>query len=110
MGHYEGRRGTKREGLFSGFQVVLPNGVVTRVGGGFDDKLKASIQLEGPDGYIGRIVEIEAQPDPLTTDGLTYDGKARFPVFTRFRDPSDVDPKVIEAGRNHKVEAHGEDE
>ena len=110
VSHYEGRRGTKREGLFSGFRVVLPNGIVTRVGGGFDDKLKAAIQLEGPDGYIGKIVEIEAQPDPLTEDGLTKDGKARFPVFIRFRDPGDVDPKVIAAGRAYKVEAHGDDE
>lgn len=95
---YEGRRGTKREGLFGGFEVVLPNGVITRVGGGFSDALKADIQLNGPDSFVGKIVEIEAQPDPMTSDGLTKDGKARFPVFTRFRDEGDVDPKVIEAG------------
>jgi len=98
VGHYEGRRGTKREGLFGGFNVVLSNGVVTRIGGGFSDSLKADVQLNGPDTYLGKIVEIEAQPDPMTKDGLTVDGKARFPVFTRFRDESDVDPKVIEAG------------
>lgn len=97
VGHYEGRRGTKREGLFGGFELLLPNGVVTRLGGGFSDVLKASIQLEGPDAYVGRIAEIEAQPDPLTHDGLTSDGKARFPVFIRFRDESDVDPKVMRA-------------
>jgi DNA ligase-1 len=94
---YEGRRGTKREGLFGGFEVVLPNGVITRLGGGFSDALKAEIQLSGPESYVGRIVELEAQPDPMTTDGLSYDGKARFPVFCRFRDPSDVDPKVMKA-------------
>jgi DNA ligase-1 len=98
VAHYEGRRGTKREGLFGGFEVVLPNGVITKVGGGFNDALKASIQLEGPDAFLGKIVEIEAQPDPLTKDGLTVDGCARFPVFCRFRDESDVDPKVITAG------------
>ena len=98
VGHYEGRRGTKREGLFGGFEVVLPNGVITRVGGGFNDALKADVQLTGPDTFLGKIVEIEAQPDPLTKDGLTVDGKARFPVFTRFRDEGDVDPKVVEAG------------
>lgn len=97
VGHYEGRRGTKREGLFGGFQVLLPNGVITRLGGGFTDALKAEIQLKGPDGYVGDIVELEAQPDPLTSDGLTKDGKARFPVYTRHRDQSDVDPKVIKA-------------
>lgn len=96
--HYEGRRGTKREGLFGGFSIVLPNGVVTRLGGGYSDALKADIQLHGPDTYLGKIVEIEAQPDPLTPDGLTSDGKARFPVFMRFRSESDVDPKVIAAG------------
>ena len=98
VGHYEGRRGTKREGLFGGFEVVLPNGVITRIGGGFNDALKADVQLQGPDTFLGKIVEIEAQPDPLTKDGLTVDGKARFPVFTRFRDEGDVDPKVSAAG------------
>jgi hypothetical protein len=34
----------------------------------------------------------------MTLDGLSKDGKARFPVFCRFRDESDVDPKVIAAG------------
>lgn len=49
--------------------------------------------------YINRIVECEAQPDPLTSDGLTKDGKMRFPVFCRFRDASDVDPKVVASGK-----------
>jgi ATP-dependent DNA ligase len=97
VGHYEGRRGGKREGLWGGFEVLLPNGVITRLGGGFNDALKAEIQLHGPDSYLGKVVELEAQPDPLTENGLSIDGKARFPVFTRFRDASDVDPKVIEA-------------
>jgi len=98
VGHYEGRRGTKREGQFGGFNVVLPTGVITNVGGGFNDAMRAEVQLNEPDSYIGKIVEIEAQPDPMTVDGLTKDGKARFPVFTRFRDEGDVDPKVIAAG------------
>ncbi len=89
--HYEGNLGAKREGLFGGFVILLPNGVTTRVGGGFSDKLKADIQLEGPDTYLGRIAECECQPP------LTEDGRMRFPVFTRFRDPSDVDPKVFAA-------------
>jgi len=97
VGHYEGRRGTKNEGKFGGFEVVLPNGVVTRLGGGFKDEVKAEIQLNEPNSYIGRVVEIEGQPDPLTTDGLTKDGKIRFPVFLRFRDVSDVDPRVLDA-------------
>jgi ATP-dependent DNA ligase len=102
VGHYEGRHGTKREGLFGGFEVVLPNGIVTRLGGGFNDELKARVQLEGPDTYLGKVVELEAQPDPLTSDGLSKDGKARFPVFIRFRDDGDVDPKVIAAGKAYQ--------
>jgi DNA ligase-1 len=98
VGWYEGRRGTKREGLFGGFNVVLPNGVVTRVGGGFSDKLRAEIMLEMADSWLGKIVEVEGQPDPLTKDGLTVDGKVRFPVYIRVRSPGDVDPKVIAAG------------
>ena len=97
VGHYEGNRGSKREGLWGGFEVVLPNGVVTKLGGGFTDKMKAEISIN-PDAWIGRVVEMEGQPDPLTRDGLTRDGKVRFPVFIRERDPSDVDQKVVDAG------------
>lgn len=97
VGHYEGRLGSKREGLWGGFQVLMPNGVVTRCGGGFTDKQKAEIGLD-PDSWIGRVVELEGQPDPMTPDGLTVDGKVRFPVFVRERSPSDVDPRVVAAG------------
>lgn len=100
VGSYEGRRGSKREGLWGGFEVVLPNGVITRLGGGFTDKLKAEIGLN-PENWIGKIVEMEGQPDPLTKDGLTKDGKVRFPVFLRVRDNNDVDPKVVEAGNRY---------
>jgi ATP-dependent DNA ligase len=96
VGHYEGRRGSKREGLWGGFNVVLPNGIVTHVGGGFTDKLKAEIGLE-PQSWIGKVIEIEGQPDPLTKDGLTKDGKIRFPVYLRTRDSADVDPRVLAA-------------
>jgi hypothetical protein len=77
---------------------VLPNGIVTRVGGGFSDKLKAEIGLD-PVAWIGKIVEVEGQPEPGTNDGLTKDGKVRFPVFIRLRDESDVDARVLEAGK-----------
>jgi ATP-dependent DNA ligase len=99
VGHYEGRAGTKREGLFGGFEVVLPGGAITRVGGGFSDELKAEIQLSGPETYVRKIAEIEGQPDPQTKTGLTLEGKVRFPVLLRFRDEADTDPKVVEAGR-----------
>lgn len=96
VGHYEGNRGSKREGLWGGFQVLMPNGVVTKCGGGFNDKIRAEIGLD-PDSWIGRIVELEGQPDPLTADGLTADGKVRFPVYIRERDSRDVDAKVLNA-------------
>ena len=96
VGHYEGNIGSKREGMWGGFQVLMPNGVVTRCGGGFNDKIRAEIGID-PDSWIGRIVEIEGQPDPLTKDGLTQDGRVRFPVFVRVRDPRDVDSKIIES-------------
>jgi hypothetical protein len=82
---------TKRAGQFGGFHVLTKNGVVTKVGGGYTDVQKKQIQAEGPDTYIGRIAEVEHQPP------FTNDGKLRFPVFSRFRDPSDVDPAVLEA-------------
>jgi len=97
VGSYEGKRGSKREGLWGGFEVVLQNGIVTRVAGGFTDKLKSEINID-PESWIRRVVEMEGQPDPLTGDGLTIDGKVRFPVFIRVRDPRDVDPRVLAAG------------
>lgn len=92
----EGKRGTKREGMFGGFTVLFPNGVTTNVASGFNDKLKAEIQLEGPDSYIGTIVECEAQPP------FTDDGRLRFPIFVRIRNQKDVDPKIIEAYNNYR--------
>ena len=75
---------------------MMPNGVITRVGGGFTDVMKAEINID-PESWIGRVIEVEGQPEPLTPDGLTRDGRVRFPVFIRERSKSDVDPKVIEA-------------
>jgi len=89
IGWYEARKGTKREGKFGGFIVKLPNNVSTRVGGGYSDALKAQIHADGPDNYIRKIVECEAQ-------FLTPDGSMRFPVFLRFRNPADVDRSVVE--------------
>jgi ATP-dependent DNA ligase len=90
---------TKRAGQFGGFHVLTKNGVVTKVGGGYTDAQKKQIQEDGPDTYIGRIAEVEHQP-PFTTDG-----KLRFPVFSRFRDPADVDPAVLEAYVNRKADS-----
>jgi len=99
VGWYEAASRTKRAGQFGGFKVLTPNGVVTRVGGGYTDKLKDQIFKDGPDTYVGRIAECEHQPP------FTPDGKLRFPVFCRFRDPSDVDPKVLAAYDNWKENA-----
>jgi hypothetical protein len=76
--------------------------VVTKVGGGYNDKIRAEISID-PDSWIGKIIEIEGQPDPLTADGLTADGRIRFPVFVRVRDSRDVDPKVIAAGEAYRA-------
>jgi len=97
VGNYLGARGSKREGLWAGFEIVLPNGVVTRVGGGFTDKIKAEIGMN-PETWLGRVIEVEGQPDPATKNGLTKDGRIRFPVFIRERSRQDVDPSVLIAG------------
>lgn len=91
VGWHKANEKTKRAGLFGGFLVLTPNGVITKVGGGYTDDIKAQIQADGPDTYVGRIVEAEHQPP------MTADGKMRFPVFSRFRDVSDVDPKILSA-------------
>lgn len=95
VGTYSGRDNTRNAGKFGGFYVLLPNQVITRVGTGFNDALRTQIQLDGYDVWCGKVVECEAQPDPMTSDGLTEDGKMRFPVYCRTRDESDVDQKVL---------------
>ncbi len=97
VGWHKANEKTKRAGLFGGFLVLTPNGVITKVGGGYTDDIKERIQTEGPDTYIGRIVEAEHQPP------FTVDGKMRFPVFSRFRDPADVDPKILVTYENWKT-------
>jgi hypothetical protein len=41
---------------------------------------------------------MEGQPDPATKNGLTKDGRIRFPVFVRERSKDDVDVVVLIAG------------
>jgi DNA ligase-1 len=88
---YESKIGTKREGTFAGFWIVLPNGIPTRVGSGFTDAQKEEINQD-PEEWVGKIAEVEGQPP------LTKEGKIRFPTFVRFREAADVDVKVITAG------------
>jgi len=90
VGWYEANKATKRAGSFGGFKILTSNGSITRVGGGYTDKLKEEINND-PDSWIGKIAECEHQP-PFTNTGAM-----RFPVFCRFRDQSDVDPKIIAA-------------
>jgi len=97
VGWYEAKESTKRAGQFGGFVVLTPNGVTTRVGGGYSDDLKSKIFSEGPETYVGRIAEVEHQP-PFTPTGAM-----RFPVFSRFRDQSDVDPKVLVSYETWKI-------
>lgn len=91
---FDGRESTRLKGQFGGLNVLLSNGTITRVGSGFDDKFRKNVDRTS---LIGKIVEFEGQPDPTTTDGLTVDGRVRFPVFLRFRDERDVDQKILEA-------------
>jgi ATP-dependent DNA ligase len=90
VGWHKGGAKGKRADSFGGWEVLLPNGVSTRVGSGLNDAIRAEVEAAGPDTYIGRIAECEAQE-------VTSDGKMRFPIFIRFRDPSDVDPRVLAA-------------
>lgn len=94
---YDGRDGTKWQGRFGGFSVLLPNGVITRCGGGFSDAFRKEVLKNGAESYTGKIVELEGQPP------LTKDGRVRFPVFVRFRSASDVDPAVTRAYKAYSV-------
>lgn len=81
--------GTKREGKFGGFVVLLSNGVTTEVGSGMSDAFKDEMNNDR-ESCIGCIVECEAQL-------LTPDGKMRFPRFKRFRDKNDIDQTLFDA-------------
>ncbi|MFA5706717.1 MAG: hypothetical protein WDA41_10220 [Candidatus Neomarinimicrobiota bacterium] len=89
VGWYEGRLDTKRAGKVGGLEVMLANGVITRVGGGFSDLELREIEESG-DHWSGRVVECEAQPP------LTDDGKMRFPRYIRQRNINDVDSSLVE--------------
>jgi DNA ligase-1 len=87
-GWFMGHQHSKWEGKFGGFLIRLSNGVETRVGGGFSDSQREEF-LKNANSYIDKIAECECQL-PLTSEG-----RMRFPVFCRFRDEADVDPKVL---------------
>lgn len=82
VGHEMGKG--KYEGVFGAFKVQIGK-VVTSVGGGFTDQQRKDITADledNPKCYWGAIAEVEAQE-------MTEDGKLRFPVFKRFRNPAD---------------------
>lgn len=87
VGFFEGKAGGKRAGKLGGFLVKLPNGVVTRVGGGLKDAQLDEFWARGEADMRGMIVEVRGQ-------FLTDDGKIRFPRFMRFRDAADVAHEV----------------
>jgi hypothetical protein len=94
VGTYQGREQTKNAGRLGGLIVLLQNGITTRVGGGINDATRELFEKMGSN-IIGTIVVIKGQPDPLTSDGLTKDGRIRFPDFMRSREVSDTDGKLL---------------
>jgi DNA ligase-1 len=75
-------RGTgKYEGMCGALSVSI-KGVVTSVGTGLTDAMRAQI-AEEPSAFIGRMVEVEGQE-------ATKDGKIRFPRFKGFRSEEDT--------------------
>lgn len=86
-GFFEGKAGGKRASKLGGFLVKLPNGSLTRVGGGFKDAQLDEFWQRGEAAMRGLIVEVRGQ-------FLTEEGKIRFPRFVRFRDAADVAHEV----------------
>lgn len=102
-GFYLGNPNSKWAQGFGGFTVRLPGGAETKVGGGFTDDQRKEFyvadaevartqdaqDIYDPGPFMGRVIECEGQAP------LSADGKIRFPVFTRFRADTDVDPLVL---------------
>ena len=74
---YEGKPGTRLEGLMGGINVRQENGNMCECGSGFTDEDR-SVMWNNPELYIGQLVEIKYQE-------LTPDGIMRFPIFVRWR-------------------------
>lgn len=86
-GFFVGKDVGKRAGKLGGLLVKLPNGVVTRVGGGFKDAQLKDFWERGESSMRGLVCECRSQ-------FLTTDGKMRFPRFVRLREAADVAPEV----------------
>ena len=78
VGLYEGKEGTKYEGMMGGFELTQENGEHCECGSGFSDEDR-EYMWENRNKVIGRIAEIKYQE-------LTNDGIMRFPIFLRWRD------------------------
>ena len=76
-GMYEGKAGTRLEGLMGGIVVRQENDEICECGTGFSDEDR-KVMWENQELYIGNLVEVKYQE-------LTNDGIMRFPVFMRWR-------------------------
>lgn len=85
---FEGKNGTRLEGVFAGFRIILPEtGAITEVGSGFTDEQRQQYtrKLKQNANALKNIwIEVEGQPP------LTEDGRIRFPVFVRERSSRDL--------------------
>lgn len=75
VGYFEGQG--KLDGMLGGIEVRRQNGVLVRVGGGFDDGQRQSLWANR-ETLVGRVAEVKFQ-EP------TPDGSLRFPVFVCWR-------------------------
>jgi len=81
VGWEKGDPNGKWKDKFGAFQVEFDE-ILTSVGGGYTDAMREQFLLEGPENYIGKIMEVKGQE-------MTKDGVIRFPVFLRFRSEND---------------------
>ena len=73
VGYYEGHG--KHVGRLGGLVIVIGDGVLCKVGGGFSDKLREKLYANPP---LGQAIEVKYKE-------MTPDGSLREPVFRRVR-------------------------
>jgi ATP-dependent DNA ligase len=79
-GFKPGTKGSAFDGLVGAIEFQMPSGAQSRCSG-FDMRTRRAL-TENPDVFIGRTIEVAHQ-------GLSADGKPRFPRFARFRPDRD---------------------
>lgn len=77
IGMYEGKLGTRLEGVMGGIVVTQEDGLECECGTGFSDEDR-KYMWDNKSEFINRIVEIKYQD-------IASQGKMRFPVFMRYR-------------------------